>query len=66
MTVDLIKDFDTAALAKLAKQIEELRLAFGPAEGFQTAFRTLTTNAGVRLLCDLCSVIYSEATGAVT
>ena len=51
LNLDLLKDLDSTALTKLAGKIKGLQLEFGPEEGFQTAFRTLVTLAGMDFAC---------------
>ncbi len=59
VTVDLLKEFDTDSLSKLAGLLHGLQLAFGPAEGFQTAFRTLIHQAGKDCIFLSCSSLSS-------
>ncbi|DBA80567.1 TPA: hypothetical protein ACH3X1_007827 [Trebouxia sp. C0004] len=45
INVELLKEFDSQSLTKLAGVVHDLQLEFGPAEGFQTAFRMLIHQA---------------------
>ncbi|DBA88023.1 TPA: hypothetical protein ACH3X1_005005 [Trebouxia sp. C0004] len=48
INVELLKEFDSQSLTKLAGLVHDLQLEFGPAEGFQTAFRMLIQQAEER------------------
>ncbi|DBB00837.1 TPA: hypothetical protein ACH3X1_000764 [Trebouxia sp. C0004] len=50
LSVELLKELDSQSLTELAGLVHDLQLEFGPAEGFQTAFRMLIHQAGRRTL----------------
>ena len=63
MSVELLKELDSESLKKLAGLVRDLQLEFGPAEGFQTAFRTLIQQAGKQcssLTCALSARRYPD------